>query len=69
MKNGTTKQIYGADIPPKETTATAKKKAKLPSGDAGKSILWPENNGKKIKNIWTGRKYSSTRAKYSNKLH
>ena len=25
-----------------------KKKAKLPSGDAGKGKLWPENNGKEI---------------------
>ena len=25
-----------------------KRKAKLPSGDAGRGILWLENNGKKI---------------------
>ena len=27
--NGTTKQIYGAGIPPKETTATAKERPNL----------------------------------------
>ena len=46
-KNGTTKQIYGAGIFTKETTATAKK-AKLPSGGSDKGILWPENDGKEI---------------------
>ena len=29
-KNGTTKQIYGAGIPPKQTTATAKEKPNFP---------------------------------------
>ena len=31
----TTEQIYEAGIPPKETTTTAKEKAKSPSGGEG----------------------------------
>ena len=41
MVNGTTAQIYDADIPPKETTATTKVLAKTPSEDEVKNILWP----------------------------
>ena len=47
-KNGTTKQIYRADIPPKGNHSNRKRKAQLPSGGAGKSILWLETDGKEI---------------------
>ena len=45
-KNVTTKQIYWAGIPQRRPQQL-QKKAK-PSGDAGKCILWPENDSKKI---------------------
>ena len=45
QKNGTIKQIYGAGIAPK---VNHKRMVKLPSGGAGKGILWLENNGKEI---------------------
>ena len=48
--------------------ASHKGKAKLPSGSADNGILWPENDGKEIQKIWTGRKYSGTPAKYANIL-
>ena len=34
---------------PKKDHSNCKRKAKLPSGGAGKGILWPENDGKEIR--------------------
>ena len=48
--------------------SNCKIKAKLPNGGAGKGILWPENDGKEIQKIWTGRKNIGTPAKYANIL-
>ena len=41
------------------------RRAEPPSGGAGRVILWPENNGKKIQ---TGRKHSDIPTKYANIL-
>ena len=53
---------------PKKDHSNCKRKAKLPSEGAGKGILWPENDGKEIQKIWTGRKNIGTPAKYANIL-
>ena len=54
----------GLVSPKKGDHSNHKKRTAPPSGGVGKVILWPENNDKEIQRIQTGRKHSSTPAKY-----
>ena len=51
---------------PQRRPQQPQKKVKPSSAGAGKDVLWPENDGKEIQEIWTGRNYSGPFAKYPN---
>ena len=62
MIKGTATPIYGADIPPKETTATTKVRLKLLVKVKGKTYYDLKITMAKCSKIWIGGKHSNALA-------